>query len=299
MSALRWPIGVAPVFLMNLAACSSQQSAEARPTDRVVLADSTSVPLELDRASRPVVQVMLNGRGPYRLGVETGSPVTRLTSAVVDSLQLKRAGELDGDVLVQLDSLRIGEALIRDLQVAGGDAVSQLGLDGVLGLDAYADLLLTVDYPNSRLVLSRGRLPAPDGREVLRAVRVGPFVGIEVDAAGVKEIGVVDTQGGVGFAVIPEVGERLTFAAPLEVVGRAVVGGTAPVEVRGGRLAGDLTLGRYRFSQPRIAVHELPPSIPSHITIGTRVLRHFAVTLDQQSMAVRLARADSAAIEDA
>jgi hypothetical protein len=46
-------------------------------------------------------------------------------------------------------------------------------------------------------------------------------------------------------------------------------------------------------------VHELPPSIPSHITIGTRVLRHFAVTLDQRSMAVRLARADSAAIEDA
>lgn len=299
MSALRWPIGVAPVFLMNLAACTSQQSAETRSTDRVVLADSTSVPLELDRASRPVVQVMLNGRGPYRLGVETGSPVTRLTSAVVGNLQLKRAGELDGDVLVQLDSLRIGGALIRDLQVAGGDAVSQLGLDGVLGLDAYADLLLTVDYPNSRLVLSRGRLPAPDGREVLRAVRVGPFVGIEVDAAGVKEIGVVDTQGGVGFAVIPEVGERLTFAAPLEVVGHAVVGGTAPVEVRGARLAGDLTLGRYRFSRPRIAVHELPPSIPSHITIGTRVLRHFAVTLDQQSMTVRLARADSAAIEDA
>jgi hypothetical protein len=257
----------------------------------VVLADSTTVPLELDRASRPVVQVMLNGRGPYRLGVETGSPNTRLTSAVMDSLRLRPPAHLD--------SLRIGEALIRDLQVAGGDAVSQLGLDGVLGLDAYADLLLTVDYPNSRLVLSRGRLPAPDGRDVLRAVRVGPFVGIEVDAAGVKEIGVVDTQGGVGFAVIPEVAERLTFATPLEVVGRAVVGGTAPVEVRGSRLAGDLNLGRYRFFRPRIAVHELPPSIPSHITIGTRVLRHFAVTLDQRSMAVRLARADSAAIEDA
>jgi hypothetical protein len=284
---------------MNLAACSSQESSQASPADRVVLADSTMVPLELDRASRPVVRVMLYGRGPYRLGVETGSPVTRLTSGVVDSLGLKRTGELDGDKLVHLDSLRIGDALIRNLEVAGGDAVAQLGLDGVLGLDAYADLLLTVDFPNERLVLSRGSLPAPDGREVLRAVRVGPFVGIEVDAAGVKEIGVVDTQGGVGFAVIPEVAERLTFATPLQVVGRAVVGGTAPVEVRGARLAGELGLGRYRFTQPRIAVHELPPSIPSHITIGTKVLRHFAVTVDQRAMAVRLVRADSAAIEDA
>jgi aspartyl protease len=299
MSTLRWPVGVAPVLLMNLVACSSEQSPKSSPTDRVVLADSTAVPLELDGASRPVVQVMLNGRGPYRLGVETGSPVTRLTSGVLDSLGLRRSGERDGESLVRLDSLRIGDAVIRDLDVAGGDAVSQLGLDGVLGLDACADLLLTVDYPNARLVLSRDSLPEPDGRDVLQAVRVGPFVGIEVDAAGVKEVGVVDTQGGVGFAVIPEVAKRLRFASPLQVVGRAVVGGTAPVEVRMARLEGNLGLGRYRFSRPRIAVHELPPDIPSHLTIGTRVLRHFAVSIDQRSMAIRLVRADTTDIDDA
>jgi hypothetical protein len=291
MSALRWPVGVAPVLLMNLVACSSEQSPKSSPTDRVVLADSTAVPLELDGASRPVIQVMLNGRGPYRLGVETGSPVTRLTSGVLDSLGLRRSA--------RLDSLRIGDAVIRDLDVADGDAVSQLGLDGVLGLDAYADLLLTVDYPHARLVLSRDSLPDPDGRDVLRAVRVGPFVGIEVDAAGVKEVGVVDTQGGVGFAVIPEVAKRLRFASPLRVVGRAVVGGTAPVEVRLARLDGNLGLGRYRFARPRIAVHELPPDIPSHLTIGTRVLRHFAVSIDQRRMAVRLVRADTTDIDDA
>jgi hypothetical protein len=78
-----------------------------------------------------------------------------------------------------------------------------------------------------------------------------------------------------------------------------VVGGNDPVEVRAARLAGDLRLGDHRFERPRIAVHPLPPDIPSRMTIGTRVLRNFVLSLDQRSMAVRLARSDSTAIRDA
>jgi hypothetical protein len=40
------------------------------------------------------------------------------------------------------------------------------------------------------MILSRGALPAADGAEILRAIRVGPFVGVELDVGGVKEIGV-------------------------------------------------------------------------------------------------------------
>jgi hypothetical protein len=74
-----------------------------------------------------------------------------------------------------------------------------------------------VDYPAAQLVLARGTLPAPDGVEILRAVRVGPFVGVELDVGGVKEVGVVDTQGGIGFQALPEVADRLAFEKPLEV----------------------------------------------------------------------------------
>ena len=105
-----------------------------------------------------------------------------------------------------------------------------------------------------------------------------------------KQVGVVDTQGGIGFQALPQVARRLEFEAPLRVVGRAVVGGTAPVAVRGARLR------RHVFARPRIAVHELPPAIPAEMTIGLRALRHFAVTLDQRSMRVRFARPDTAAI---
>jgi len=185
---------------------------------------------------------------------------------------------------------------VKGLKVGNDAGLERIGVDGVLGLEAYADLLLTVDYPAARLVLSRDSLPVPDGADVLPAVRVGPFIGIPVDAGGTREIGVVDTQGGILFQAVPAEARRLVFSGTLRVVGRAVVGGGAPVEVKEARLAGDLKLGRHVFHQPSIAVHTLPADIPSRMTIGTQALRHFRLTIDQRSMRVRLARADTSAI---
>jgi len=149
--------------------------------------------LEVDRDGRAIVAVTLNGRGPFRLAVETGSPDVLLSSAVVADLALP---PVTGLPRFRLDSLRVGDALVRGLEVGRNDAFARMGVDGVLGLD-------------------------------------------------------------------------------------------------------DLLLGGHRFERPRIAVHPLPPDIPSRMTIGTRVLRHFVLTLDQRSMAVRLVRTDSSVITDA
>ena len=237
-----------------------------------------------------------NGKGPYRLAVETGSPDVLLATRIVGELGLPSAGVNGSDSMFHLDSLRIGDMVIGGLAVGRDDGFARLGVDGVLGLEAYADLLLTVDYPAGRLSLSRGSLPPSDGLEILQAVRVGPFIGLPVDVGGVREVGVVDTQGGMLFQAVPAVADHLAFAGTPRVVGRAIVGGTSPVDVKEARLAGDLKLGRHVFRQPRIAVHPLPPDIPSQMTIGTRALRHFRLTIDQRSMRVRLSRPDTTAI---
>ena len=258
--------------------------------------DSTTVPIELADDHRAIVLATLDGRGPYRLAVETGSPNVQLSPRLVRELALPGAGVAGRDSLFRLDSLRIGDVIVKGLAAGRDEALERIGVDGVLGLDAYADLLLTVDYPAGRLVLSRDSLPMPDGADVLPAIRVGPFIGIPVDAGGTREIGVVDTQGGILFQAVPEEAGRLAFSGTPQVVGRAIVGGGAPVEVKEARLAGDLKLGRHVFHQPRIAVHPLPPDIPSRMTIGTRALRHFRLTIDQRSMRVRLTRPDTGAI---
>ena len=261
----------------------------------MALTDSTSVPMEVPDG-RAIVAVLLNGRGPYRLAVETGSPDVLVSPRVVADLTLRAIGPGETDSLFHLDSLRIGQALVSSLPVGRDSAFARLGVDGVLGLIAYRDAVLTIDYPNERLSLTKASLPEPDGQEVLRAVRVGPFIGIPVELGGVRETGVIDTQGGIGFQATPEVAGHLTFQGPLRVVGRAVVGGGAPVEVKMGTLSGDVRLGRYTVHQPEIAVHRLPADIPSRVTIGTRVLHNFSVAIDQRSMSVRLTRPDSGAV---
>ncbi|HEX6106741.1 MAG TPA: hypothetical protein VFZ26_14230, partial [Gemmatimonadales bacterium] len=79
-----------PAF--GAAACGGRPAAQATPAERVVLADSTVVPIEVDRGGRAVVAVLLNGRGPYRFAVETGSPDVMLTSATVAALSLPASG---------------------------------------------------------------------------------------------------------------------------------------------------------------------------------------------------------------
>jgi hypothetical protein len=286
---------VALAWVLALGATLSASSSARLPAGGSNGPDSTEVPIELTDGGRAVVLATLNGRGPYRLAVETGSPDVLLSPAVVHALGLPSAG---ADSIFRLDSLRIGDVVVPRLKVGRDEALLRLGVDGVLGLEAYADLLLTVDYPASRLTLSTGTLPPPDGRDILPAQRVGPFIGIPMDVGGTRQIGVVDTQGGMLFQAVPAVADRLTFGSPLRVVGRAIVGGGPPMDVREGRLAGDLTLGRHIFRQPRIAVHPLPPDIPSPMTIGIRALRHFRLTIDQRAMRVRLTRPDSAAIVD-
>lgn len=280
----------------DLLTATQAESIAPRLDPVVTLPQSTSVPMEIPDG-RAIVTVALNGHGPYRLAVETGSPDVLISPKLVSELGLSAIGPGETDSMFRLDSLRIGAALIRTLPVGRDDAFLRLGVDGVLGLLAVRDVQLIVDYPAQRLTLARERLPKPDGREVLAATRVGPFLGIPVTLGKVKETGVIDTQGGVGFQAVDEVAGRLSFQSPPRVVGRAVVGGGPPVEVKVGVLEDDAMIGQHRIRHPRIAVHPLPPDIPSRVTIGIGVLRHFTVAIDQRSMAVRLTRPDTAAIE--
>jgi len=58
-------------------------AAALTPPARVVLPDAgATAPIQM-ASGRPVVEAMVNGRGPLRLLVETGSPITILTPAAL------------------------------------------------------------------------------------------------------------------------------------------------------------------------------------------------------------------------
>ena len=123
----------------------------------------------------------------------------------------------------------------------------------------YQDLLLTIDYPNARLELSRDSLPTSNGGTILPLERIDDFWGVPLSIAGHDAVAVLDTRSVTAFSVSPGSADSLPFEAPPVVIGRAGGAGIATTEVRGGQLDGAVTLGRYSFPHPTMVIHALPP----------------------------------------
>ena len=259
------------------------------PARSDVPAAGALVPLQMG-SGRPAVEAMVNGRGPFRFLVETGSAATILTGQAARRLGLVRDTSSANHRMIRIDSLRIGAAKLAGVNVLLVERLPGL-VDGLIGLNAFADLLVTLDYPASRLRLESGRLPEADGRYIVRATRAGPFWAVDLDLAGRRVPAILDTQASSAFAVTPALADSLGFAGAPVVVGRARGPSIGDVERRSARLAGDVRVGSAVLERPLVDIIALPPMLATPALIGSKALRHFAITLDQRQGLLRLARA--------
>jgi hypothetical protein len=258
---------------------------------QVILGTTTvEVPMSTLRSgdSRPAVDVMLNGRGPYRFEIETGGRLVAVSRRLASELALPKIAGPETMPEYHVDSVTIASASFRSLVVTvlpEHDSAS----DGLLGLPFFQSLLLTIDYPRRRVRLSRDSLPRPNGRDVLALTRQGDFWLMPIVIAGRPFDGIIDTQSSAGLSVTPSLGDSLTFAGGVHAIGRAV-GAFGTTVLEAGTLAGNLEIGRYRFRRPVVTLVKLPPQWPTAPNIGTQVLANFVFSLDQERARVRLER---------
>ena len=93
---------------------------------RITNLDSATVDVKmLGSKTLPLVEARLNGKGPYKLLVDSAANVTLLQMRVADELKLPilRAGE--ASKLVSLASIQVGGAHFQDL-VVGSSVQSRL-----------------------------------------------------------------------------------------------------------------------------------------------------------------------------
>jgi hypothetical protein len=264
---------------------------DSSPPRRIVMRHPVQVPLlrANDRDSRAQVEVMVNGSGPYRFDIETGAREIGISRAVAESLGLRRIGGPDDYREYHLDSISVGSATFHDMPVAQlPQGVN--GVDGVLGLPFYQNVLLTIDYPGRLVRFSRDALPAPNGADILPLVRIDAYWGVAVRLAGKTFDAVLDTQNSGSIGVPPSIADVLPFTGGLQTIGRAR-GTFGVIDIRGGKLAGDLVIGRYTFPTPFMDVMQLPPEFPNRPNIGTHLLDNFVVSIDQRHARLRLSRA--------
>jgi len=257
----------------------------SRPPAKVTLSSGgVEVPLEAGRL--PVVAVTIDGQGPFRFGIETGSPCAVISPALAERLGLPDAGGDEQMRARRIARLEVGGASFQGV-LAPAFGVTAPDVDGVLGLSVFSDVLLTVDGVARKVRVERGALPAPDGKAVLPILRQGPFVGVSVRFGRHHAIAVVDTRASSDLLVLPGMVKDLELAsAPVEI-GRARGPAIPETVVKAARLDGDVTFGEVVVERPIVNVHDVPPPIPQRPLIGNGVLSRLAFTLDQRNERIR------------
>lgn len=264
----------------------------------------------------PAIDAMINGTGPFRLIVDTGAAGLILKSEVAKKrldlpdppglasgaamVQLQSPGGSVSGTLGYVESLEVGDARFRGIWTVGVDLPFGDDLDGIVGMNVFNECLLTYDYPNNRIQLSRGALPNTNGRDILSFSTPGspgshPIVEVNVGGDTMKFM--VDT-GMRGWLAMPtERAKKLKIVeGPVTGFKSLAVGGSSRRSVA--RVETSITFGHYTVEKPLVSFAEAGggPVLGTGMVLGTLLLEHFVVTFDARNNRVRFARESNAPI---
>ena len=291
-------------IVMFLAGCGKPGMPRSRfGPDEVSLAEPTVVHFSPDDPYRPILPVKINGVYDAAMQLDTGASFTVLSRAATNysgttvlktDFQLADAAgnrkNADGEVVVksmELNTAYFGAtpAFVSGVGVLQGR--QEYAIDGVLGLPVFQDVLLTIDYPRQRLIITNESLPEPDGQTVFPLVidRAGhAFMPITI---GDRLIPAMIDTGYDGGLTVP-----VQVAQTMNPQGRPVAGPSArtwqgAMQQTMFRNRDDLVIGRHVIEQPIIMV-AAGGGAP---VIGADYLRHFTVSIDQRNGRVAFHRA--------
>ena len=242
---------------------------------------------------KPFVMVTLNGKGPFRFVIDTGTGGEAFVSKELASqLTLPQIGQMRLSDPSGKGSRRVPMVTIQSLQLAGVEftgvkaAVHDLsdedGLcQGLLGFVLFRQYLLTLDYPNRRMELSSGELTRDGDRSVLPFRMPDGIPLVSLDIGGTRIEAQLDS-GGAGLSVPEEFASRLKFSSNPASFSNAQSLSTR-FQVKAGQLASDVHFGAYTFQHPFV---EINPAFPL-ANFGACPLQSFAVTFDQKNTLVR------------
>ena len=258
-----------------------------------ILAQPHSTFMEVTHG-KPYVMVTVNGKGPFRFIVDTGTGGDAIISPeLATELDLPQAGEtrlsdptgLGGRnaPLKRIDTLRLAGIdfyAVKAVEHAlpEGDGACQ----GVLGFTLFRDFLLTLDYVNGRMILAEGEL-TPDGEKSVLPFRMPDGVPIARLKIGSRDVEAQIDSGGAGLSLperlIPQL--RLSAEPTPFANGESL---STRFQIKVARLANDVQLGDITLDQPWV---EINPAFPL-ANFGSCPLQHFTVTFDQENKLVRL-----------
>jgi hypothetical protein len=269
------------------------------PTSIEVPRDGVAVPMQ-DMGGRPVVELKINGKGPYRFILDTGAVTTVLSDELSRELsltpppgvQVASVGGGPAPAIVLIHEVRISEAVLEDMIAAvrplGGLLKGENAPRGVLSAACFPGYLLTYDYPGKRISIRKGALASADSKSIFQYTEDQVLPTVPVRIAGHDTQVHLDTGSAFGLTLPVKFLAELPLASqPKEAGTVRTGGGEFPVSIA--RVNGTIELGKYRLGLDEVRFSDARPGAgPSVGNIGYDVLREFVVTLDSKNQRIRL-----------
>jgi predicted aspartyl protease len=250
--------------------------------ERIELPRSVRVPVA--RIGHQIgVQARVNGKGPFRFVIDTGSAASlRVSPRLASALHLETIGTaLMSDPsgrnpkpvrLVRVGSVGIGAARFSGIEASVGTRLGPAEPAGIIGLPLFSRLTVTLDYPGGELELSRRPLP-PGGAHVVDFTLDRGVPQIGVKAAGVRLRVDVDS-GSPAFLTVPS-SAMVPLSGKPKVVGKGRSAG-GEFQIRAAGLSGDFSIAGWSHTRPSIHIVDAFPAA----SIGSQLLSGYRVTFD-------------------
>jgi predicted aspartyl protease len=204
------------------------------------------IAIQPDRSDRITVKVMIGGQGPYNFLVDTGADHTVIGSHIAGSLNLVPAARVQ--LFTVAGNQKVNTASVRKLQFSNktlenvNAAIldrSNLGADGVLGIDSLRSERVTFDFRKGLMTIvpsskAETRVPNRDTIVVTGKLRSGRLVLTEARAANKLVSVVIDTGSDVTIGNL-ELRRRLSGSRMVRSVGKITL-----QSVTGHLISGDL-----------------------------------------------------------
>lgn len=272
----------------------------AMPKYAAPLNTITKVPLiKTPKGSHYVLEVFLNGKGPYNFLLDTGASAMFLGNKIIEEVEPELLLSLDSRINNQayttdfhrLTRVTFGEVTLYDydgyfiVEDNTEESMSEalgIRIDGILGFGAFFHYLMTIDLNKSNITLMTGQLekdmpgvvPFDDDLRVPRlALKFLDESNNEVDATMLVDSGHFST------VQLPPGNDKL----PFEIVEQYPILSQGMQGMKSGYYAqinAHYYLGPFRVVRPWV-IYGVEHHT-NHGMLGTRTLRNFKITFDQK-----------------
>lgn len=261
-----------------------------------------------------IIKAIINGKGPYRFFLDTGSSGSYVSEKVARSLKLPfestrqvMLNEMPHEFnYYRIPSFKIGNAEIHDFDVGVTPLLNIVNqkfsnpkdrVDGVIGFDAFRDFLFTLNVKERTISLKSGKLNARDPNTFAYEY--------QVPALCIIPITVRDDKGAIRkFKALVDTGENSqkpsitmpisVHSIPFDVIARTrvdYVQMTRTDPMYQSQIKGEAIIGNVAFKNPILVHHGKAfngAETYEYGLVGMGIIKSLIITFDQKSSLVKI-----------